>query len=61
MVNRYEFQEVVKQCWGLETSLTDVGLTLVANVALATGPTLLQAPRSSVIKLIYFFFRFFSV
>jgi len=30
------------------------GLTIVANVAIATGPALLGAPRSSVINLIYY-------
>ena len=30
------------------------GLTIVASVAIATGPALLGAPRSSVINLIYY-------
>jgi len=30
------------------------GLTIVANVAIATGPALLGAPRSTVIKFIYY-------
>jgi len=30
------------------------GLTIVANVAIATGPALLGTPRSSVINLIYY-------
>jgi len=34
--------------------LCSAGLTIVANVAIATGPALLGAPRSSVIDLIYY-------
>jgi len=34
--------------------LNSAGLTIVANVAIATGPALLGAPRSSVINLIYY-------
>jgi len=34
--------------------VTSAGLTIVANVAIATGPALLGAPRSSVINLIYY-------
>jgi len=30
------------------------GLTIVANVAIATGPALLGAPRSSATKLVYY-------
>ena len=35
-------------------STTSAGLTIVANVAIAAGPALLGAPRSSVINLIYY-------
>ena len=43
--------------------LHSAGLTIVANVAIATGPALLVAPRSSVINLIYYIIRkiFFSL
>jgi len=34
--------------------LHSAGLTIVANVAIATGPALLGAQRSSVINLIYY-------
>ena len=34
--------------------LISTGLTIVANVAIATGPALLGVPRSSVIDLIYY-------
>jgi len=38
------------------------GLTIVAKVAIATGPALLGAPRSSVINLIcYIIYEIFSV
>jgi len=36
------------------SDLSSAGLTIVANVAIATGPALLGAPRSSVINLIYY-------
>jgi len=35
-------------------NVISAGLTIVANVAIATGPALLGAPRSSVINLIYY-------
>jgi len=37
---------------GIQT--ISAGLTIVANVAIATGPALLGSPRSSVINLIYY-------
>ena len=33
---------------------SSAGLTIVANVAIATGSALLEAPRTSVINLIYY-------
>jgi len=43
--------------------MSSAGLTIVANAAIATGPALLGAPRSSVINLIYFIIHkiFFSL
>ena len=38
----------------LISPVPDNGLTIVANVAIATGPALLEAPRSSVINLFYY-------
>ena len=40
-------------CSSLFIHVTSAGLTIVANVAIATGPRALGAPRSSVINLIY--------
>jgi len=40
--------------YGSHLFLVSAGLTIVANVAIATGPALLGAPRSSVINLIYY-------
>jgi len=37
-----------------ELMALSAGLTIVANVAIATGPALLGAPWSSVINLIYY-------
>ena len=34
--------------------MVSAGLTIVANVAIATGPALLGVPRSSVINRIYY-------
>jgi len=34
--------------------MDSAGLTIVANAAIATGPALLGAPRSSKINLIYY-------
>jgi len=42
-------------CWSSFYMLvTSAGLTIVANVAIATGPALFGAPRSSVINPIYY-------
>jgi len=42
--------------------LRSAGLTIVANVAIATGPALLVAPRFLVINLIcYIIYKIFSV
>jgi len=40
--------------------MASAGLTIVANVAIATGPALLGVPQSSVKSLIYFFSNFFQ-
>jgi len=37
------------------------GLAIVANVAIATDPALLGAPRSSVIKLIYIYYIIYKI
>ena len=41
--------------------LPSAGLTIVADVAIATGPALLRAPRSFVLNFIYYNIRLFSV
>jgi len=45
---------LTKICKNIATVPVSAGLTIVANVALATGPALLGIPRSSAIKLIYY-------
>jgi len=39
---------------------SSAGLTIVANVAIATGPALLGTPRSSAMNLIYHIIYFFQ-
>jgi len=44
-----------------ESEKASAGLTIVANVTIATGSALLWAPRSSVINLIcYIIYKIFS-